>query len=122
MNVHEGPQRIALVQPAPHHAMRVGMLTSNEPGLYRPQQWGIRIENLVLNQRVAQPEENAFGEFLYFETVTLCPIDTRLVEVSLLTAEERSWLNDYHAEVRAKLLPHVTDAAQTWLLQRTEAI
>lgn len=122
LNVHEGPQRIALVQPAPHHAMRVGMLTSNEPGLYRPQQWGIRIENLVLNQRVAQPEENAFGEFLYFETVTLCPIDTRLVEVSLLTAEERSWLNDYHAEVRAKLLPHVTDAAQTWLLQRTEAI
>ena len=67
LNVHEGPQRIAYqAKPAPQHAMREGMLTSNEPGLYRPQQWGIRIENLVVNRRVEQPQESVFGNYLYF--------------------------------------------------------
>ena len=123
MNVHEGPQVIACRAAAnPHHAMKVGMLTSNEPGLYRPGQWGIRIENLVLNRRVAQPQEQDFGTFLYFETVTLCPIDTRLVETALLTAEERDWLNAYHAEVRAKLEAHTTGAAKDWLLARTQPV
>lgn len=123
LNVHEGPQRIAYQVPAvPHHAMREGMYTSNEPGLYRPQQWGIRIENLVLNQKVAAPQETAFGEYLYFETVTLCPIDTRLVDTALLTEEERGWLNDYHAKVRAQLEPHVSGEAKAWLIERTEAV
>lgn len=123
LNVHEAPQRISYHAPnSPVYAMREGMLTSNEPGLYRPNQWGIRIENLVVNQRVPQPKETAFGDYLYFETVTLCPIDTRLVDVAMLNVEERAWLNAYHADVREKLLPHVEGAARDWLLERTVAI
>lgn len=123
LNVHEPPQRISYF--APNHAayaMRAGMLTSNEPGLYRPQQWGVRIENLVVNHKVSQPKETMFGEYLYFETVTLCPIDTRLVDVSLLNEQERTWLNQYHAKVRTAIEPHVQGAAKTWLLERTQAI
>src|SRR3546814_5773887 len=78
-------------------AMEPGMITSNEPGLYRPGRWGIRIENLVL----AVPSvETEFGEFLKFETLTLCPIDTRCIELQLLAEGEKAWLNDYHSQVR----------------------
>ncbi|MDO4222870.1 MAG: aminopeptidase P family protein [Acinetobacter sp.] len=123
MNVHEGPQVISYhAMPNPNHAFKAGMFTSNEPGLYRPGKWGIRIENLVINQPVAQPQETEFGSFLYFETVTLCPIDTRLVEPSLMTAQEIQWLNDYHAEVRAKLESRTEGDAKAWLIQATEAI
>ncbi|ULJ64765.1 aminopeptidase P family protein [Wielerella bovis] len=123
LNVHEPPQRISYHAPnTPFYAMREGMLTSNEPGLYRPNQWGIRIENLVVNQKVAQPQESEFGEYLHFETVTLCPIDTRLVDVAMLREDERAWLNAYHQNVREKLLPFVAGAAKDWLLKRTEAI
>ena len=74
LNVHEGPQSIAVAAvPQPHHAMKSGMLTSNEPGLYRPGKWGIRIESLVINRPVENPEETEFGKFLYFETVTHLP-------------------------------------------------
>ena len=123
MNVHEGPQVISYhAQINPNHAMKAGMFTSNEPGLYRPQQWGIRIENLVINQPVAQPAATEFGNFLCFETVTLCPIDTRLVDTSLMNVEEIAWLNEYHAQVREKLLLLVEGAAKTWLEERTAAI
>ncbi|MDO4433480.1 MAG: aminopeptidase P family protein [Alysiella sp.] len=123
LNVHEGPQRIAHQAPVmPHHAMKVGMLTSNEPGLYRAGQWGIRIENLVVNQKVEQPQENAFGTFLYFETITLCPIDTRLVLPEMLSMDEREWLNTYHKRVRHELENHVEGAAKAWLIARTAAI
>lgn len=123
LNVHEPPQRISYFAPNhPMYALKEGMLTSNEPGLYRPQQWGIRIENLVVSHKVPQPEETLFGEYLYFETVTLCPIDTRLVDVRLLNEQERAWLNDYHARVRAEIEPFVSGAAKVWLLERTEAI
>ena len=81
-----------------------------------------RIENLVINQPVAQPAATEFGNFLCFETVTLCPIDTRLVDTSLMNAEEIAWLNEYHAQVREKLLPLVDGAAKTWLEERTIAI
>jgi len=120
LNVHEGPQTISpAVPPDPHTAMEPGMITSIEPGIYRPGRWGIRIENLVLNV-VAQNTE--FGEYLAFETLTLCPIDTRCIERSLLRADEIEWLNDYHASVRARLTPHVEGAAFEWLMLRTEAI
>ncbi|WP_027009935.1 aminopeptidase P family protein [Conchiformibius kuhniae] len=123
LNVHEGPQVIACRAAAnPHHAMQAGMLTSNEPGLYRSGQWGIRIENLILAQAVAQPQEHAFGEFLQFETLTLCPIDTRLLAPELLDDTERGWLNAYHARVRDTLAPHTEGAARDWLLRRTEAV
>ena len=120
LNVHEGPQTISpAVPPDPHTAMEPGMITSIEPGIYRPGRWGIRIENLVLNV-VAQNTE--FGEYLAFETLTLCPIDTRCIERSLLRPDEIEWLNDYHASVRARLTPHVEGAAFEWLMLRTEAI
>jgi Xaa-Pro aminopeptidase len=120
LNVHEGPQSISpSTLPEPHTAMEPGMITSNEPGIYRPGKWGIRIENLVLNVPAADSE---FGEFLRFETLTLCPIDTRCIDKSLLREDEVRWLNDYHATVRQRLSRHVDGAALRWLEQRTEAI
>ena len=117
LNVHEGPQSISKTVPEPHMAMEPGMVTSIEPGLYRPGRWGIRIENLVLN--VAATAADEFGEFLEFETLTLCPIDTRCIDRSLLRADEIDWLNRYHAEVRERLAPLVSGAALAWLKLRT---
>jgi Xaa-Pro aminopeptidase len=121
--VHEGPQSISKVVAEPQMAMEPGMITSIEPGLYRAGQWGIRIENLVLN--VAAPASaagNAFGEFLAFETLTLCPIDTRCIELALLQPDEVDWLNAYHATVRERLAPLVSGAALQWLMERTAAL
>jgi Xaa-Pro aminopeptidase len=105
--------------PEPHTAMEPGMITSVEPGIYRPGRWGIRIENLVLNVGAGSTE---FGEYLRFETLTLCPIDTRCLDLPLLRPDEVQWLNDYHATVRARLSPLVDGAARTWLEARTEEI
>jgi len=122
MNVHEGPQTISRAVVEPHMAMEPGMITSNEPGLYRPGQWGVRIENLVLNVPVETPEHGQFGEMLGFETLTLCPIDTRCIDKSLMRADEIAWLNDYHAMVRKRLSPLVTGPALAWLVKRTEPV
>jgi Xaa-Pro aminopeptidase len=120
LNVHEGPQVISpTAAPDPHTAMEPGMITSNEPGIYRPGHWGIRIENLVLTQVV---DTTDFGEFLGFETLTLCPIDTRCIDLSLMRGDEVAWLNDYHRSVRARLLPLVDGAARDWLNLRTREI
>ncbi|WP_426194602.1 M24 family metallopeptidase [Massilia sp. DWR3-1-1] len=120
LNVHEGPQSISpTTAPEPHTAMEPGMITSIEPGIYKPGRWGIRIENLVLNVDAGSTE---FGQFLRFETLTLCPIDTRCLELALLRADERAWLNDYHQQVRSRLSAHVDGAARAWLDLRTEAI
>ncbi len=120
LNVHEGPQSISHYgYGRPNTEMKEGMITSNEPGLYRAGQWGIRIENLVLNQPAFKTE---FGDFLRFETLTLCPIDTRCVALELLREDERQWLNSYHEEVRERLLPRVVGDAKAWLLRRTKAI
>jgi len=122
MNVHEGPQSISKAIPEPSMAMEPGMITSIEPGLYRPGLWGVRIENLVMNVAVDTPEKNAFGEMLEFETLTLCPIDTRCIDKSLMRADEIAWLNGYHATVRERLQPRVSGAALAWLLERTEPL
>jgi len=120
MNVHEGPQSIAYRATVnPNMAMEPGMITSNEPGLYRPGKWGIRIENLVL---AVPAMETQFGEFLKFETLTLCPIDTRCIDTSLLTQTEKTWLNAYHDEVRSRLSKWVDGAAKEWLLRRTQPL
>ena len=120
LNVHEGPQVISYrAMPGPHTAMQPGMITSNEPGLYRPGRWGIRIENLVCNVPAGQSE---FGEFLEFETLTLCPIDTRCIQRAQLRQDEVDWLNAYHAEVRRRLEPKVAGPALAWLLHRTEPL
>ena len=120
LNVHEGPQSISRAMPDASMAMQPGMITSVEPGLYRDGRWGIRIENLVLNISIGAPDE--FGEYLAFETLTLCPIDSRCLELSLLRADELQWLNDYHAEVRRRLAPRLDGAALDWLLRRTEPV
>lgn len=122
LNVHEGPQSISKAVPTPHMAMEPGMVTSIEPGLYREGQWGIRIENLVLNVPVETAEGGRFGEFLEFETLTLCPIDTRCVDHQLLRQDEIDWLNRYHAVVRERLAPLVTGDALAWLVERTKPL
>ncbi|PMS20872.1 Xaa-Pro aminopeptidase [Trinickia dabaoshanensis] len=120
LNVHEGPQVIAhYAQPEPHTAMEAGMITSVEPGVYRPGRWGVRIENLVLSRADGETE---FGAFLAFETLTLCPIDTRCVMVPLLRDDERAWLNAYHETVRARVSPLVGANAKAWLDARTQPI
>lgn len=123
LNVHEGPQVIAYSASTPkERAMKEGMISSNEPGLYREGKWGIRIENLVVNTPVAKPTETEFGDFLNFETITYCPIDTRLIEPSLLDQTEIDWLNDYHSQVFAELKDRVEGSALEWLTERTKAI
>ncbi len=120
LNVHEGPQVISHYAPAEAYtAMEEGMITSIEPGLYRPGKWGIRIENLVMNEAA---EKTEFGDFLKFETLTLCPIDTRCIDLNLLRDDERAWLNDYHATVFERVSPLVSGAAKTWLQARTQPI
>ena len=123
LNVHEGPQGISYnASNTKERAMRAGMITSNEPGLYREGKWGIRIENLVVNTPVTSPTETEFGNFLQFETVTYCPIDTRLIELSLLDSAEITWLNNYHRQVYTELQSRVKGAALDWLTERTQAI
>ena len=128
LNVHEGPQSISKAAPVPDMAMLPGMITSIEPGLYRPGQWGIRIENLVLNVPVtpavpdAEPGTPEYGRYLAFETLSLCPIDTRCIDRSLLCDDEVQWLNTYHAEVRRRLSPLVSGDALAWLQRRTEPL
>ncbi|WP_339476105.1 aminopeptidase P family protein [Pseudomonas fluorescens] len=120
LNVHEGPQVIAYqAAPAPQTAMQPGMITSIEPGTYRPGRWGVRIENLAMNREAGSSE---FGDFLKFETLTLCPIDTRCLLQDLLSQEEKQWFNAYHAEVRERLSPLLDGAALEWLNTRTVAI
>ena len=113
LNVHEGPHGIrppreggALV------ALEPGMITSIEPGVYKPGRHGIRHENLAV---VIEAEQSEFGEYRAFETLTLCPFDRRALEPRLLNPEERAWLDDYHATVRAALSPLLEDADLEWL-------
>lgn len=120
LNVHEGPQVLSVHAPAEAHtAMEPGMITSIEPGLYRPGQWGIRIENLAMNVEAGRTE---FGEWLAFETLTLCPIDTRCIEPSLLRDDERAWLDAYHAMVLERVGPLVSGDAADWLAERTRPL
>lgn len=119
LNVHEGPQTISKVVVTPEMAMEPGMITSIEPGLYRAGRWGVRIENLVLN--VPSPIDE-YGEFLEFETLTLCPIDTRCIDRALLRRDEVAWLNAYHTKVRERLAPLLSGASLAWLERRTVAL
>lgn len=110
LSVHEGPQQIN--QKTSDVKLEPGMLISNEPGIYRAERHGVRIENLVV---VTEDGRTDFGEFLGFETVTLCPFDSSLIDTSLLVAEEIDWVNEYHRRVRDKLLGQLDGAAVEWL-------
>lgn len=117
LNVHEGPQNIRLEEnPIP---ICPGMITSNEPGVYREGQYGIRIENLVLAQK---EKETDFGVFYGFETLSLCPIDLSLVEKEILIPEEINWLNAYHRTVYERLSPRLSDEEKAWLKDKTAAL
>ncbi len=114
LNVHEPPQGFspAVNTPRANTAIEPGMLTSNEPGLYKAGQYGIRIENLIL---CVEDGSGDFGDFYSFENITLYPIDLSLVDRDLLTPDERQWLNNYHREVFEKLSPHLSEAERQWL-------
>ena len=116
LSVHEGPQRIAKAQggqAGTGQELLAGMILSNEPGYYKAGDFGIRIENLVLVER--QTIEAAEGEYLGFETLTFAPIDRTLVDQALLTADEVTWWNTYHAKVEAILAPQLEGAVLAWL-------
>jgi Xaa-Pro aminopeptidase len=118
LSVHEGPARLSKLGSVP---LKRGMILSNEPGYYKTGAYGIRIENLVL---VTEGPEVAGAEkpLNAFETLTLVPIDRRLVEPALLTAAETQWLNSYHARVREALSPRADPATQAWLQAATQPI
>ena len=118
LGVHEGPQNIRLNENPT--TLKPGMITSNEPGLYKAGKYGIRTENLVLTVPAGHSEE--FGDFLKFETLTLLPYDKNLIDLTMLCAEEVAQVNAYHAEVRSRLTPYLNEEEQAWLNARTEAI
>lgn len=122
LNVHEGPQSISRATPDATMAMEPGMITSVEPGLYRPGRWGVRIENLVLAVPARLDAAEEFGEFLEFETLTLCPIDLRCIDRSLLRADEIDWIDRYHATVYERLAPRLDGDALAWLEARTQPL
>ena len=118
LSVHEGPARISKLGSAP---LKRGMILSNEPGYYRTGAYGIRIENLVLVVE-APPVAGAEKPLNAFETLTLAPIDTRLVEPAMMTADEIAWLDAYHARVREALAPIVDAPTREWLIKATAPI
>lgn len=119
LGVHEGPQRIA--KGGHTVALQPGMILSNEPGYYKDGEYGIRLENLVVV--TPAPTDNGDGrEWYAFETITLVPFDTSLIDRALLNAAEREWLNSYHARVREVIGPLVDSSTAVWLEQATERI
>jgi Xaa-Pro aminopeptidase len=118
LSVHEGPARLSKLAPTP---LKRGMILSNEPGYYKTGAFGIRIENLVLV--VESPAvEGAEKPLNAFVTITLAPIDQRLIDRALMTADEIVWLNAYHARVAQTLSPLVDDATKQWLAAATKPI
>ena len=110
LNAHEGPHQIRMeYKPAPFVA---GMTVTDEPGIYLEGKFGVRIENTLL---VTPYKETQFGQFLQFESLTLCPIDTTPIVKELLLQEEIDWLNQYHQNVLATLSPHLDDEEKEWL-------
>lgn len=114
LNVHEGPQSIRLNDTLAH--LTPGMLTSNEPGVYLADRYGIRCENLVLT---IPYEETEFGKFYAFETITLCPFDRALFDTSIMSAEEIKWVDDYHKTVYDRLAPLMEADEREWLAAAT---
>lgn len=118
LSVHEGPQSISK---RGDQELMAGMICSNEPGYYKPGSFGIRLENLLVVTQATVPEGGDLP-MMGFETLTFCPIDLRLIEKSLLSAEEIDWLNHYHLQVREKLTPHMDEQARDWLIEATKPL
>ena len=117
LSVHEGPHQIRMeYMPTP---LRAGMTLTDEPGLYLAGKFGVRIENTVLLSDYMKTE---FGKFLQIEPLTLCPIDTAPIDLTMLMPEELAWLNEYHAKVYAELAPYLDEDGKKWLENATKAI
>lgn len=118
LSVHEGPQRIATARS--DEVLQPGMIISNEPGYYATDAWGIRIENLILVREDPRPGDQR--PMLAFDTLTLAPIDQRLIVISMLTPAEIAWIDNYHARVRTALTPLLDVTTAEWLATRTAAL
>ena len=117
LNVHEGPHQFRMEwMPAPFVE---GMTVTDEPGIYLPDRFGVRIENTMIVEKYKTTE---FGEFLQFDALTLCPIDTAPIDVSMLSDEEVEWLNCYHRRVYDAIAPHVSMDEREWLREATKEI
>jgi len=112
LSVHEGPHGISRHNQVPFEP---GMIISNEPGYYEEGHFGIRIENLIYVKKATNSKDTNSREMLKFETLTLAPIDQTLIDISLLSHQERKWINDYHANVLEKLYDLVSGSAKKWL-------
>jgi len=119
LSVHEGPQRLSR---ATDVALDVGMILSNEPGYYRAGAYGVRIENLIVVKLAPQLPSGDARAMFEFETITLAPIDLRLIDAGMLSQQEKNWLNSYHKTVYNKLLPLLNAATAQWLAQATAKI
>mgnify|MGYP000047031002 FL=1 len=119
LSVHEGPQRLSR---ATDVALEVGMILSNEPGYYRAGAYGVRIENLIVIKLAPQLPSGDARAMFEFETITLAPIDLRLIDAGMLSQQEKNWLNSYHKTVYTKLLPLLNVATAQWLAQATARI
>lgn len=120
LNVHEGPQAIGSgITAKAAVPFEVGMFTSNEPGFYKKDEYGIRIENLILT---VEDKKTAFGDFLKFDSLTLFPIDLSLVVEPMLTEEETLWLNEYHLKVYDTLAPELNEKEKAWMREQCRAI
>lgn len=117
LNVHEGPQSIRMEENPV--ILEPGMVMSDEPAMYRPGEYGIRTENMIL---IREDSETEFGKFLSFETLTLCYIDTKLVIPSMLSVREHAWLNKYHQMVYELVSPHLDEEEKAWLKEKTAEI
>lgn len=117
LSVHEGPQSIRMNENPV--ALQVGMVISNEPGVYKSGSHGIRTENLLL---VCKDQEGMFGEYLKFETITLCPICKKGIIKDLLTKDEMNWLDEYHRTVYKELSPFLNNEEKEWLKEKTEEL
>ena len=121
MGCHEGPANIRTDNNT--NPIKEGNIFSDEPGIYRAGEWGIRIENLVVTVPATGLSERTTGETYYeFETITLCYYDTRLLDMSMLTAEEKEWINSYHKKVYEETAPRLTEAEAAWLQEKCKAI
>lgn len=120
LNVHEAPISISSFSNA-HNKAEIGIISSVEPGIYRKGKWGIRLENLVVILS-AKTKERDFGEFLRFETLTLCPFERSLIDFTLLDSKEKAWLNAYHQKILKTLSPKLKGRALKWLVEKCDKL
>ena len=116
LNVHEGPQQI---RPTNHYEIKVGMVNSNEPGMYLEGKFGIRIENLIVT---IVKDENQYGTFFGFDTLTMCPYDISLININRMNQDEIDWVNNYHKNVNTVLAPFLNESEKEWLDKKTQKI